>query len=203
MKFVYLALCAIIGYLFGAVSTGLILSARKHINIRQLGSKSTGATNVTRVMGLKSGLITFVGDMAKAVVSVLIGWAIAGRNGGLIGGLFAIIGHNWPVFYSFLGGKGVACSVAVLFLCAPLAAVIAGTVGLLVIWLTRYVSLGSLTFLLMSAILIPFFYDFWPMGVWAILLLALGTYQHRANIGRLIKGTENKFTGAKQVDTDV
>ena len=153
-------------------------------------------------MGLKSGLITFLGDMTKAAAAVLIGWAAAGRDGGLISGLFAVIGHNWPVFYSFLGGKGVACSVAVLLLCAPPVGAIAGACAILVIWLTRYVSLGSLTLLLAAAILTPVFHGFWPMGAWALALLILGAFQHRANISRLIQGTENRFTGSKQEQAD-
>lgn len=198
MNVLYHVLCALIGYLLGAVSTGLILSARHHINIRQLGSKSTGATNVTRVMGLRSGLLTFLGDMLKATVAVMLGWAMLGRDGGLIAGLFAVIGHNWPVFYGFLGGKGVACTVAVLLLCVPVVGIIAGLVAIAVIALSRYVSLGSLSLLVCGGLISPFVYGMWPVGVWALALLALGVYQHRANITRLLAGNENKFTGRKQ-----
>lgn len=194
----WLLACALIGYLLGCFSTGSILSSLSKVDIRALGSKSTGATNVTRVMGLRSGLITFFGDMLKAAIAVLLGWAIAGRDGGLIGALFAVIGHNWPVFYGFKGGKGVACSVAILLLCTPWEGLIAGALAIAVIALTRYVSLGSLTMLLVAALLVPISRGIWPVGAWAILLFLLGAYQHRSNIDRLLKGKENKFTGRKQ-----
>lgn len=194
----WLLACALIGYLLGCFSTGSILSGLSKVDIRALGSKSTGATNVTRVMGLRSGLITFFGDMLKAAIAVLLGWAIAGRDGGLIGALFAVIGHNWPVFYDFKGGKGVACSVAILLLCTPWEGLIAGALAIAVIALNRYVSLGSLTMLLVAALLVPISRGIWPVGAWAILLFLLGAYQHRSNIDRLLKGKENKFTGRKQ-----
>lgn len=194
----WLLLCALLGYLLGSFSTGSVLSAMSKVDIRQLGSKSTGATNVTRVLGLRSGLITFAGDMLKAAIAVLLGWAMAQRDGGLVGALFAVIGHNWPVFYRFKGGKGVACSVAILLLCSPFEGMIAGALAIAVIALTRYVSLGSLTMLCVAALLVPFTRGFWPMGAWAILLFLMGAFQHRSNIQRLLNGTENKFTGRKQ-----
>lgn len=194
----WLLACAALGYALGCFSTGSIISGISKVDIRSLGSKSTGATNVTRVMGLRSGLVTFFGDMLKAALAVLLGWAIAGRDGGLVGALFAVIGHNWPVIYRFKGGKGVACSVAILLLCTPIEGMIAGALAIAVIALTRYVSLGSLTMLAAAAVLVPINHGFWPVGTWAILLFLLGAFQHRSNIGRLLRGKENKFTGKKQ-----
>lgn len=191
-------LCAVIGYLLGCFSSGLFLSKRSQIDIRSLGSKSTGATNMTRVLGARLGLLTFLGDFCKAALAVLVGRALLGTEGGLIAGLFAVLGHNWPVFYGFKGGKGVACSIAVLFLAAPLEALAAGIVGILAIILTRYVSLGSLVFLLLAAVILPFSRGLWPHGFWAIALFVSATYRHRANIGRLLRGEENKFSLRKQ-----
>lgn len=199
MNTIGLFLSAVIGYLFGSFSTGLLMAGLAKVDIRKLGSKSTGATNVTRVMGFKNGLITFLGDILKAALAILIAWQIAGTNGGLIAGLFAVIGHNWPIYYSFQGGKGVACSVAVLVLNAPLEGAVACVVAVIVIAVTRYVSLGSLTLLLTAAVLLPFTRAFWPWGVWALALLILAAWRHKANIQRLLNGTENKFTGRKQV----
>lgn len=189
---------AVIAYLLGSLSTGLIISASAKVDIRSLGSRSTGATNVTRVMGLGHGLLTFLGDVGKAALSVLVGWWIAGTDGGLLAGLFAIIGHNWPVYYQWKGGKGVACSVAVLLLNVPMEGAIACGVAVLAIILTRYVSLGSLLMLLTAAILLPFTRGMWPYGVWAFALLLIGAFRHRQNIGRLLRGEENKFTGGRQ-----
>lgn len=198
MEALALLLCAIIGYLLGSFSTGLALSLGARIDIRKLGSKSTGATNVTRLMGPMHGLATFVGDMLKAALAVMIAWLISPGYGGLVAGLFAIIGHNWPIYYKFEGGKGIACSVAVLLLNAPMESAIACAITLAVIALTRYVSLGSLSLLVTAALLLPFTRGMWPWGVWGFVLLLLGAYRHRANIQRLLKGEESKFTGGKQ-----
>ncbi len=199
MHMLSLLAAALIAYLMGSLSTGLIISASAKVDIRNLGSRSTGATNVTRVMGLGHGLLTFLGDVGKAALAVLVGWWIAGKDGGLVAGLFAVIGHNWPVYYQWKGGKGVACSVAVLLLNTPLEGAIACVVALIAIGVTRYVSLGSLLMLFTAALLLPFTRGIWPYGVWAFVLLAIGVYRHRQNIGRLIRGEENKFTGTKQV----
>lgn len=193
-----LILAALIAYFLGSLSTGLIISSSAKVDIRSMGSRSTGATNVTRVMGLGHGLLTFLGDVGKAALSVLLGWWLAGQNGGLLAGLLAIIGHNWPVYYQWKGGKGVACSVAVLLLNTPLEGIIACAVALAVIALTRYVSLGSLLMLLTAVIIVPFTRGVWPYGLWALALFLLSVYRHRQNIGRLIRGEENKFTGGKQ-----
>ena len=105
-------------YLLGCISTGTIISNKQGVNIRNAGSKNTGASNVLRVLGLKAGVITFLGDFFKAALACLIGqlllpsaYGVEGF-GRIIAGLFVILGHNWPVFYGFKGGKGVACAVA-------------------------------------------------------------------------------------------
>ncbi|NLC32633.1 MAG: glycerol-3-phosphate acyltransferase [Clostridiales bacterium] len=193
-----LILSALIGYGIGCISTGLILSGKASVDIRDLGSRSTGATNMTRVLGLRLGLLTFLGDFVKAAVAVLIGTLIAGRDGSLISGLFVVIGHNWPFIYGFKGGKGIVCSSAVLLFATPIEGLISGILALLVIYISRYVSLGSLTLLFSAAILLLFTRGMWPYGAWGLLLLILAGFQHRANIKRLINGTESKFTGKKQ-----
>ena len=122
MIFKYL-LSAVIAYLLGSISTGILVSKKAGRDIRQEGSKNTGASNALRVLGLKGGALVFVGDFLKASLAVIIGRLIAGENGGMIGGLFVVLGHNWPVFFGFKGGKGIACSTAVLllmfFFCLP------------------------------------------------------------------------------------
>ena len=123
MKEILLTLVtAVAAYLLGCISTGTIVSRRQGVNIRNEGSHNTGASNVLRVLGLKDGLITFLGDFAKAALACLIGnllvpsaFGIEGL-GRIVAALFVVIGHNWPVFYHFQGGKGVACSTAVVLL---------------------------------------------------------------------------------------
>ena len=197
MSMLYIMLCAVIGYFMGCFSTGIILGDMAKIDIRKYGSKSTGTTNVIRVMGFKMGLMTFIGDFIKAVIAVLLGMMIGGRDGGLIAGLFSVIGHNWPVFYGFKGGKGIACSTAVLLLNVPLEGAISAAIAISVIYLSRYVSLGSLSLLFSAAVIQPFTRGLWPVGAWALLLFIFAVYRHRTNIQRLMRGTESKFTGKK------
>ena len=186
-------LASLTAYLLGSISPGIILSRSRGTDIRSQGSKSTGATNMTRVMGLRYGLITFLGDVIKATLSVLLGRLIAGDPGAILAGLFVVIGHNWPAFYQFKGGKGIACSVAVLLWSCPSQALVGCAAAILVIMITRYISVGSLTLLLVSAVLIIIAKPFWPVGIWSLALLVLGLYQHRANISRLIEGSESKL----------
>ena len=201
MSMLYIMLCAVIGYFMGCFSTGIILGDMAKIDIRKYGSKSTGTTNVIRVMGFKMGLMTFIGDFIKAVIAVLLGMMIGGRDGGLIAGLFSVIGHNWPVFYGFKGGKGIACSTAVLLLNVPLEGAISAAIAISVIYLSRYVSLGSLSLLFSAAVILPFTRGLWPVGSWALLLFIFAVYRHRTNIQRLMRGTESKFTGKKHDNT--
>lgn len=192
-----IALCALIGYFLGCFSTGIYLSGQRHMDIRQYGSKSSGATNMTRVMGPQLGLLTFIGDFLKATLAVLAGYLLAGYHGALVGGLGAVIGHNWPVYYGFKGGKGIACSVAVLAWVAPLEAILGGAAFFAIVLITRYVSLGSLVLLLSSWLLIMLGVNVWPTGIWALALFVMAAWRHRTNIARLIAGTENTFTFSK------
>ncbi len=183
-----------ISYFIGSFSPGIFFSSLKGRDIRREGSKSSGATNVTRVMGVSYGLLTFLSDIVKAALALWIGWLIAGTNGAMLAGIFTVLGHNWPIYYQFKGGKGIACSVAILVLICPLEGLIACAAAVAVIAVTRYVSLGSLTLLTVGAILIIILRGFIPYGFWALLLLLLGVYQHRSNIERLLSGTENRFS---------
>jgi len=186
-------LCAVIGYLLGSISTGILVSQRTGHNLRQEGSHNTGASNALRVLGIKGGALTFLGDFLKAALSVTAGLLIAGQYGGMIGGLCVILGHNWPVFFGFQGGKGIACSTAVLLILFPWQGAVAVLLCLLVIYKWRYISAGSLTMLTVFFLLLLFTQPFWPYAVWALILMLLGFYRHRGNLERLRNGTENKI----------
>ena len=186
-------LCAVIAYLLGSISTGILVSSRAGHNIREEGSHNTGASNALRVLGVKGGAITFLGDFLKAALAVLMGKLLAGMNGGMLAGLFVVLGHNWPVFFGFQGGKGIACSSAVLLILYPWQGAVAALLCILVIWIWRYISVGSLTMLAVFALLMILTEPFWPTAVWALCLLALGVYRHRSNLVRLKNGTENKI----------
>lgn len=194
-------LIAVISYLLGCISTGLIVSGKKGVDIRSAGSKNTGASNVLRVLGLKSGLITFIGDFLKATLACWLGSLILPDKtfgimgyGMILGGLFAVIGHNWPVFYGFKGGKGVACSTAVVIFINPLWGGIAVALCLIVIAATKYISLGSMTMMLSYMILMcATHWGQWFVCLFTVALFAMCMLRHRTNIKRLINGTENKL----------
>lgn len=194
MSFQEYFMIAALAYLIGSFSFGILISSLKGRDIRQEGSKSSGATNVTRVLGPAMGLLTFLGDFLKAALAIWVGYLIRGTQGALVASVFAVIGHNWPAYYQFRGGKGVVCSIAVVILMAPLEGIISGAIAIGIIWATKYVSLGSLGFMLSAAILLTILRGPLPYGVWALILLVLGIFQHRSNIQRLLEGKENKLS---------
>lgn len=190
--------CALAAYLLGSISFGIIYARRKGHDIRSEGSHNTGASNALRVVGVKTGLLTFVSDVLKAVAAILLGKWLLGEYGGMLAGLFVIIGHNWPVFFQFKGGKGIACSCAVLVLNFPLYGAIAIGLCLIVIAVTRFISLGSMTMLVSFAVMLLCTKPFIPYGLWGLLIAALGIWRHRTNIQRLIQGRENKISFKKK-----
>lgn len=190
------AAAAVAGYLLGSISTGLIVAGTSSdVDLRKEGSKSTGATNVLRVLGKKPAAITFVGDFLKVFLSCFIGSMLAGHEGGMIAGLAGIIGHNWPVYYQFKGGKGVASSVAVMLYLFPIPGLIAIATFFILLAITKYVSLSSMVMLtLFAMIVIAQNFSNWFVCLWAIIVAGLCIYRHQANIQRLLKGTENKIS---------
>ena len=202
MKEIILSLVvATIAYLLGCCSTGLMIARSKGVDIRAVGSHNVGASNVQRVLGTKLGVITLVGDFFKAIIACWIGslllpsptFGIAGF-GSMLGGLFVIFGHNWPVFFGFKGGKGVACSAAVVIFVDPLLGGIACIICIIVIAIWRYISLGSLlllfTFMVENLI---FHWDQWFRVVFSIVLFVLCAWSHKENVKRLLKGQERKL----------
>ncbi len=204
-------LIALLSYLIASFSPGILVSKKiGNIDIREHGSKSTGTTNVLRVMGAKAGLIVMILDIAKTLFAIIIGQRIMASlggtdansvlYGGLVGGFFAVIGHNWPIYHKFYGGKGVACSITTFIYLFPIWGLIALAIGLLVVYITRFVSLGSMLFLISFTILLSIQYlatDMLP-PLWALLLTIIGIYRHRTNIQRLLTGNENKLGSKKK-----
>lgn len=188
-----LILCAVIGYLIGSVSTGVLLSRFLGGDVREIGSKNAGASNMLRVYGLRPGLVTFGGDCLKGVIAVALGSLLYGHHGAMTAGLFTVIGHNWPLYFGFRGGKGVASSAAVFVLTFPEFGIPAALVCVAVIYFTRFISLGSIAMNMLFALLVCIFKPFWPYGVWALVLAVMGIARHHANIERLLKGTERKI----------
>ena len=192
-----LILACVLAYLLGSLSGGIITSRLAHgPDLRTVGSKNTGASNVQRTMGWKYGLITFFFDSLKGVLACWLAELITGDHmAALLAGLCCVIGHNWPVFFHFKGGKGVATTGGVMLYCFPVPALICIALTVLVIALFRYISLGSLIMVVSFAILVSFFYSGgnpWIIA-WACVLMIMCIIRHHANIGRLIHGTENKL----------
>jgi len=189
----------VLSYLLGSIPFGyLIVSAKTGGDIRQTGSGGTGATNVSRRAGKAAGILTLVFDALKGVVAVLIARLLLTHQEHALwwigfAGLVAIIGHIFPVWLGFRGGKGVATGVGVFLVLTPLAVLVSGLLFLIIVALTRYVSLGSM----IGALSIPasaWLLDYGsPIVVTTLLGAALIIYAHRQNIQRLLTGTENKF----------
>ncbi|CAM3158950.1 glycerol-3-phosphate 1-O-acyltransferase PlsY [Sporolactobacillus spathodeae] len=190
-------LSIILSYLIGAVSFSYLITKKiKKIDIRKTGSGNAGATNTQRILGTGPAIGVLFLDILKGIVCILIArfllavpdWAV------VFSGFAAILGHDFPVYYGFKGGKGVATTIGVFFMIMPIEALIAGLVTLAVIALTRYVSLGSLIFLLLTPVLGVFFGTFSNAVLLIMFLITvLAYFQHRANIIRLIHGNENKI----------
>ena len=201
-KEILIAVSCIIGYLLGSLSGGIIISKMAGgPDLHTVGSKSTGASNVQRTMGWKYGLMTFFFDAGKGLLSCFAAWLITKNRfpeinhfASMLAGLCCVIGHNWPVFFRFRGGKGVATTGAVMLYCFPVYALICIVVTIAVIALFRYISVGSILLVILFFCL-SFVYGGGKacIIIWAAILTILCLVRHHANIGRLIRGTENKL----------
>lgn len=198
-------IAVVVSYLLGSVSFS-ILFARwlRKIDIRQHGSGNAGATNTLRVLGKGPAIAVFVLDIAKGLVAVAIGQAIAGEQGSWLAvacGLASIAGHNWPLYFRFKGGKGIATTVGALIYLAPLPVVAAGVVAIILIVITRYVSLGSMVFAALVPVILGLAGEIGPVFWGSLVLALLAIIRHRKNIVKLMNGTENKIGAKKKEDS--
>lgn len=203
-------ICLGIGYLFGIFQTAYIYGRMHGIDIREHGSGNAGTTNALRVLGKKAGLVVFLGDVAKTVLAVLaVRLLFAGKYPdmlpllGMYAAAGAILGHNFPVQLGFKGGKGIACTAGLCVTLGPIVCGLEALTFLLAVGLTRYVSLGSIL------VVIELVIDLVVLGqrgyygmsqahltefyLVCAALSCMAIYRHRANIGRLLNGTENKI----------
>ncbi|OPA81426.1 acyl-phosphate glycerol 3-phosphate acyltransferase [Paenibacillus selenitireducens] len=190
----------ILSYLIGAISFSFIIAKwLKGIDIRQHGSGNAGATNTLRVLGKGPGICVLLLDMGKGILAVWVGKWMGDISVWIpvICGIAAIVGHNWPVYFHFKGGKGIATTIGVMATLAFLPSLFAGIIAIIVIALTRYVSLGSL--ILSAALPILILIMNRPYEIlWASLLLCVFAFvRHRTNIVKIVQGKENKL-GAKK-----
>jgi glycerol-3-phosphate acyltransferase PlsY len=207
-------LSVVIGYAFGLFQTGYIYGKSKGIDIRSQGSGNPGTTNSLRVLGIKAGIITFLGDLLKAIFAVVVAWLIfknrypdSVRLLELYAGFGAVLGHNFPFYLGFKGGKGIASTAGVILSVYPLAAIGCLIVFSVCLAISRYVSLSSilmvLTFMITALVANNLGYldiageRMMEFDILVICFTALAIWRHRANIVRLIHGNENKLSIGK------
>lgn len=196
-KYIIVAICA---YLLGSLNFSIIVSKlTMGKDVRDYGSGNAGTTNSLRLMGIRKTLIVILGDILKGVVAVFVAVKIVGdlSLAKAIAGLFCVLGHTYPVFFQFRGGKGVLTTAAVVGCCNIYVCLIAVSMFIIIVAICRFVSLGSL----IAVWTVPFLFAIFE-GVTAggIVYIALGailalfvTFLHRSNISRLIAGNENKL----------
>jgi glycerol-3-phosphate acyltransferase PlsY len=196
----------VVGFFCGAIPFGYIISRMKGINIQKMGSGNIGFSNVFRSVGSLEGIIVLVGDVAKGLVPVLLFLHYFGYYFGLSAGVASMLGHMFTPFLRFKGGKGVATGLGVFIGLAPFSALFSFIVWLMVAFIWRYISLGSIT----AAIALPLFIHFSRflikdeynviLEILTIIVCLLVIVLHRKNIKRLIRGEERRFTLGKVKD---
>lgn len=200
MKYLIILLCVIIGYLLGSLSFAVIIGKLFYKkDVREVGSKSAGATNVLRTLGKKAAAGVTVGDMLKGIIAYLIAFPIGnafeiGELCAVLAGTGAVFGHIFPLYFNFKGGKGVLSSLALSFMIDWRAAAITLLVAILIMALTKYVSLGSMLGCVFNSIIICFFAPFDYLKIIPVVFLTLVVIiKHKENIKRLVKGEERKL----------
>lgn len=203
MLLVYV-LIIILSYLIGNISSSYIISNFLFgTDIRTQGSKNPGTTNALRTFGFKAGLLTFLGDYFKGTIAVLISIYV-GRKFNVDGELLKYIsvlavvaGHNWPVFLKFKGGKGVATTYGALLAISPLITLSSMLFFIILVAVTRYVSVGSIFGVCLFPILMLITHDY--IGTWVCILLSISViYKHRENIKKSLEGKERRLEFKKK-----
>lgn len=197
----------LIGYAFGLFQTGYIYGMMNRVDIRKHGSGNAGTTNALRTLGWKAGAITFIGDCLKCVAAVLVVRLIFAQYDNVqllagYAGLGAVLGHNYPFYLKFKGGKGIAATAGLVLSVNPIMFLSIAVVFIAIVWFTQYVSLGSLVIMLLFVAEVIVcgqlgFFDLAGMSLYefyviVVVLAAIAFWRHRANIKRLLAGTENK-----------
>lgn len=206
--FVITALCYLVtilcAYFLGSLNFAIIISGKQYRqDIRDFGSKNAGMTNMMRTYGKKAAGLTLLGDALKAVLACLIGYTLLGQMGAYIAGLFCIIGHMFPVYYRFKGGKGVVTAAITILMCNPFVFLILFVMFAIIVLISKYISLGSVMCMLLYPIILDridrFFYGGAPYVWCAALMTVLVVVKHWENIKRLASGKESKFSFKKSV----
>ena len=208
---IFNVITAIIAYLIGSINFSVILSKKMAgFDVREKGSGNAGTTNMLRSVGKKAAALTLICDVLKGVVSILIamfiGWAFKIENQSLlvqIAGIAVVLGHTFPIFFGFKGGKGVATSLGILIMTNWQIGLICLVFGVLLIALTRMVSLGSCAAAVLFPVLTLFITDNYIVSqgsgylIYSIILAVIVLYNHRSNIKRIMEGNENRISFGK------
>ena len=198
-------------YLLGSIPFGFLIARTQGVDIRQVGSGNIGATNVFRCVSKPLGIFTFVLDVAKGYAGCLLVPMMVAHFMGptpgdplmlqLLCGLLTIVGHNWPIFLGFKGGKGIATSAGLLLALAPMGCLIALNIWVITLLATRFVSIASMLAAIgLGVVAWPLYAGPrpWWFAVALDLLALVAIWRHRGNIQRLIKGTESRITFGKK-----
>jgi acyl phosphate:glycerol-3-phosphate acyltransferase len=189
------------GYLLGSVPTGVVLTRLfSKTDPRKSGSKNIGATNIYRTSGKLLGILTLAGDMLKGVIPIWMAilWAQHDLWGVphlwiAVAGLSPMVGHIFPIFLGFRGGKGVATALGVYLVISPVAVLIESLFFILIVWKWRIISLGSILCAITIPVFIALFRNEQAYFILSVIIAGLILYRHQSNIARLIQGTENKW----------
>lgn len=194
------AIVLFLSYLIGAISGSYIIGKLlRGTDIREHGSGNAGTTNAIRVMGKKLGYLTFFIDVVKGVAVMLFLAPLLAPELRLFAGVFVVLGHDFPFYLRFRGGKGIATTLGAWGILHPVFAAVSAAIGVICALATRYVSVGSMCFLSAISIAMIWTYSATPWNVVAVVVLwILGFVRHRSNIDRLRRGTEKRIGGNSQ-----
>lgn len=204
-------ICIVVGYILGLFQVGYLYGKLHHIDIRKHGSGNAGATNTLRTLGWKAGLITLLGDAGKTMLAMLLAYLVFHNSYPeevrlleMYAGLGTVLGHNFPFYLKFKGGKGISCTAGFILAFYPPMAPVCLILFICVVAITRYVSLGSILVVISYFIQLVVFGQSGCLGVGEKLLpelyivgaifTVLGIWRHKENIKRLVSGTENKIS---------
>lgn len=208
-----------VGYICGLFLSGFLYGKSRHVDVRESGSGNVGTTNTLRTLGWKAGAITLAGDILKVFVAMFLVWLFFHKSEPelvrlyeMYAGFGAVLGHDFPVYMGFKGGKGIASTGGLVLAFCPFAAPVSLGLFVLTVLVTKYVSLGSILGLISLLVQVLIFGQ---MGMFAVpqnnlievyivfgIIVAIGLVKHRSNIVRLLHGTENKF-GSKKKENEV
>ena len=181
------------GYVLGSIPFAFLLTRRRGIDLRHVGSGNVGATNVLRTSGVRPAVLAMCLDAVKGMLAVFVASRVAvGPATAVAAGLASVIGHNYPVWLRFKGGKGVATAAGVFGVLAPTALGMAAAVFVITVWATRYISVGSLAGAVTLAIAAVASDVPAAVSVGAVIAAALVVHRHRGNLARLVAGTERR-----------